>query len=277
MAVEGPTLSRRRLARLLRQLREDAGLKAADVIKSRDNPRGVVGRSTFHRVESGTAPIGVPIAIALAVRYGADQAQIDAVAELAHSSQQRGWWQDFGDVTPSFITYVDLEAQASRIATYQPLVPGILQTPRYARAIEQETSLGEVDDDAIERTVALRGKRQEAALERRLTITAVLDEAALHREVGGRAVLDDQVRRLSELTARPGINIRVLPWDAGAHPADWGRFTILDFEDENDPPIWYVETYFGAHFGEEPHQVSRARDILTEVERKSISIREYLA
>ena len=155
---------------------------------------------------------------------------------------------------------IGLEAEAAAIRTYESeLVPGLLQTEDYARAVIPG---GQVrpDPDTVERRVAARIARQEL-----LTrpgppeIWAILDEAVILRPVGGPAVMRAQLRRLTEVSTRPNatVTLQVLPLAVGAHPGMNGPFVILGFQNPKDPPMVHLETATDGLYLEEPPDIER--------------------
>lgn len=131
--MDSPTVLRRRLGSELRRLRERSGLQAKDAA----NALGF-SPAKVSRIESGSITLKEVDVRALLKLYGvADESDLRQFVSLARQSTQRGWWHDYGNTLPEwFQTYVGLEGDASLIRTYEPeLVPGLLQTRDYARAI----------------------------------------------------------------------------------------------------------------------------------------------
>jgi transcriptional regulator with XRE-family HTH domain len=146
------------------------------------------------------------------------------------------------------------EAEAATLRFFEPLVvPGILQTEEYARAIIR-TRFG-LSSDEIEEQVAARLKRQEI-LERdhASRLWVVLDEWVLRRPAGGQHVMAEQVSRLAEMAARPGVAIEVIPASVGAHDGTTGAFGIADFD--GAPSVGYQEGPAGGLMVEEPQVVA---------------------
>ncbi|GAJ81043.1 hypothetical protein NBRGN_034_00670 [Nocardia brasiliensis NBRC 14402] len=160
--------------------------------------------------------------------------------ELARQANEPGWWHRYSDLLPQwFGTYLGLEQAASKIRTYEAhLVPGLLQTPEYARAV---VALGYEDADT-DRRVQVRQRRQEI-LHRTdpPVVWAVIDEAALHRPVGGPRVQREQLEHLIELAQLPNVTVQVLPYSAGEHAAAGSSFSILRFAEAELPDIVYLE------------------------------------
>jgi Domain of unknown function (DUF5753) len=148
-----------------------------------------------------------------------------------------------------FRAYVDLEQAASLIREYEgQFVPGLLQTEEYARAVVA----GALDESAedIERRVQLRVARQALLTTQDAPrLWAVVDEAALRRPVGGGPdVMRVQLERLIDATKLPNVTLQVLPFDAGAHPAMVGAFSLLRFAEVDIPDVVYLEHLTGAMY-----------------------------
>jgi hypothetical protein len=73
------------------------------------------------------------------------------------------------------------------------------------------------------------------------------------REPGGRA----QLQHVVEVAGPPHVNVQVLPFKAGAHPAMDGSFRILGFPEASDPDVVYLENQVGGLYLEEAPQVER--------------------
>lgn len=191
--------------------------------------------------------------------YGLDdESDRAAIMSLARRANDPGWWQQYSDILPSwFPSYLGLETAAERIHTYEvQLVPGLLQTADYARAVIL-TGSGDADASAIERRVELRMQRQ-----RRLTgaqppqLWAVLDEAAVRRAIGGADVIRAQIASLIEATERPNITIQVLPFRVGGHAGLGGAFTLLGFPDPDLHDVVFLEQITGALYIDRPDDVN---------------------
>lgn len=265
----GPPLAQRELAAELKRRRRRAKKTPADVEEA-----GIVSRATLYRYESGEHRPDPSKVGDLLRLYGADDPTVEQAKRHARRTRERGWWQRYGEGRAGFVTYLGLESSARRLLTFQGLIPGLFQTQEYAWHVEQESALT-VNQDTIRDTVAVRMERRAKALERSLEVVAVLDEAALRRHVGGPEVLSRQIRYLLELTDLPLIKILILPWHAGAHPADVGPFTILEFGGYS--PIAFAQAYPGAHYMEEADHVKRMYAIFEAVSGKAVPIKEFMS
>lgn len=114
------------------------------------------------------------------------------------------------------------------------MVPGLLQTPAYARAVTR-AAVGTLEDAALDTLVEVRLARQDVLrADPPLRLNAVLDEAVLRREVGGPEVMAHQLRRILEAARLPQVRLQVLPFSAGAHIGLTGPFVIFSFPSRSD-------------------------------------------
>ncbi|GAA2722255.1 helix-turn-helix transcriptional regulator [Actinocorallia aurantiaca] len=252
-----PTVRSKRLARELRRLREERNLTIEQVATLAGNEWNP---STLGRWENGDRRIRPADLRGLLDVYEVADGARETLMTLAREARQRGWWQVYGDVLPSeYSSYIGLETEARSMRTYQQqLIPGIVQTEDYARAVIRATRPDD-NDAAIDRRVAVRMDRQ-AVLEgkRPMSLWAVLDEAAVRRMVGGPQVMRAQLDRLAEIAERPGIQLQVLPFSVGAHAAMASSFVILGFESP-DPDVVYIDTGTSALFIEATTDVAAYR------------------
>ena len=188
---------------------------------------------------------------------------------LAAETKSRGWWHAYGDVIPQwFELFVGLEASASRIRRYdESLVPGLLQTRGYARAVYQQRSA--MSEDDRERAIDVRLQRQ-TLLTRRLPppprVEVILSEAVLRRTIADRQAMVEQLRQLIAVTKLPTVSVRVLPLAVGPHRgAEPGTFVILDFPNSGraskEPSTVYSESLTGAIYLDKPDELSAYIDV----------------
>ncbi|GIJ39142.1 transcriptional regulator [Micromonospora andamanensis] len=235
----GPTVLRMLLGAQLRRLRESRGVtreSAGWEIRSSE--------SKISRMELGRVGFKERDVADLLTLYGVTAEQERAaLLKLARDANNPGWWHRYGDVLPSwFQSYLGLEAAAALIRSYEvQFVPGLLQTPEYARAV---VLLGHstAGPDEIDRRVDLRMRRQELlSRPRPPRLWAVVDEAALRRPIGGPEVMRGQLEALLKATRTSNVRLQVIPFAAGGHAAAGGAFTILRFGDQDLPDIVYIE------------------------------------
>ncbi len=241
----GPTARRILLGALLKRLRERAGVGRADAayeIRGSD--------SKMSRLEAGKVSFKERDVEDLLKMYGiTEDADRDRVLTMARESNKSGWWQRYNEVIPSwFEDYVGLEVSASRIQSYELLfVPGLLQTPEYARAL---VSAGRPDatDPGVEQRLKVRLERQRILRRPDApTFWAVLDESVLHRPIGGEDVLTAQMDHLLEMAALPSVVLQILPWHLSGYAAEHA-FTMLRFAEPELPDLVYLEEHTGAAY-----------------------------
>ncbi|QDQ12237.1 helix-turn-helix domain-containing protein [Streptomyces spectabilis] len=154
-----------------------------------------------------------------------------------------------------FAEAAEAEAEATAIRQYLPmLVPGLLQTPAYARAVNRaydptaaEETINEWVDGRVARTRLLNHPTKPL-------LWVVLDEAALRRVTGGRAVMAEALRHIAGLARRGRIIAQVLPFSAGAHAAVSGSLKLMDFEEA--PPMAYLEGVRTGQLEDDPATVA---------------------
>ena len=250
----GPTVRRMLVGAQLRRLRTAKGL-------SREEAGEAIRASEWkiHRLENGQVRFKERDVVDLLGLYGVtDPDEVAAFVALTREANSPGWWQRYGDVLPQwFRTYVDLESAASLIRTYEgQLVPGLLQTDDYIRAVVHDASLEPSED--VGRRVRLRMARQTLLTrEHPPRLWAVIDEAALRRPVGGPGVMKGQVQRLLDAAELPNVTLQILPLDTGAHPAMVGSFSLLRFPGQELPDVVYLEHLTGATYLNKPEDVGQ--------------------
>jgi transcriptional regulator with XRE-family HTH domain len=257
MTTRTPTGRRRRLGAELRRLREEAGLtidRVAEVLEC--------SPSKVSRIETGqvsATPRDVRDMLGL---YRVDDERLEAMVQVAREARQRGWWQKFVDVPDGVPAYVGLEAAATSIDVYMSLiVPALLQTPDYARAVIAAVR-PDLPASEIDRRVELRLRRQELLDQERPPVMRVLlDDTLLRRPVGGPAVLAAQRRRLLADADRPAITIQVLEVAAGAHAGMDGPFTIFGFPAPAERDVVALDSAADALYLEGPEDVARYRRV----------------
>ena len=250
-----PTVLRMILGRQLKALREKADLsyqQAAEAILSSE--------WTVRRYESADGGLKPLTLKSMLIAYGVtDVREIDAFLSLARDASKPGWWHHYEDVLPSwFKVAVGLEESASLIRAYEPqVVPGLLQTEEYIRAITAASFPSENEED-WERRVALRLARQDL-LKRPAPpqYWVVLEETVLRRPIGGKDVMRGQLKHLIEAAGRPDITIQVLSFSAGWHPAMYGMFNIFRFPDNAMPDVVYSEALTSAYYLNQPNETTK--------------------
>ncbi|MEU1617973.1 helix-turn-helix transcriptional regulator [Streptomyces sp. NPDC005722] len=152
--------------------------------------------------------------------------------------------------------FMQAESEAIALYGYEPLlVPGLLQTEAYARAL-MGNSCPPLDDETIEERVAARLERQEKLRRKPAALFGfVLYEAALRTSVGGPEVMKRQLQGLLTAGSLRNVSIQVLPADRVAYPALSGSLVLLETEEHEH--LAYVEAQETSALYTDPTKVSR--------------------
>jgi hypothetical protein len=172
-----------------------------------------------------------------------DEAHRETLLALARQGKQRGWFARYGDLPTTYSRFIGLESAAVQMRDYEALVvPGLLQTEDYARALVLADP--SFDSEGVNTRVRVRMERQ-ALLTKPdpLTLIAVLDESVIRREIGGPDVIRAQLKHLVEMSELRNVTIQVLPFSGGAYAGMAGSFAILEFRDTAS--IVYAEALTG--------------------------------
>lgn len=197
----------------LRRARVAAGFSSQEALAARLG----FDRTVITKTETGERP---PTADVLAAWCEACALDGDLFARLAALARRSD-----GPVPSWFESWLEAEREAHTLRLWSPvLVPGLLQTAEYARAVLVVTGL---DEEVAQEHVAVRLDRQ-VILDRPKPphVVAVLDEAVLRRLIGSPQVMADQLTHLAELSERPDISIQVVPSDTGANAGLSGAFDL---------------------------------------------------
>ncbi len=272
MADHIPTVRQRRLAQALRELRHEAGL-TQDAVAARMSWH----TSKLFRLENARSPRVDWLDVReLMDMYGVRSPHREALIQLAKDARMRGWWTPYRDVFTG--SYVALEDEASAMRLYCPeLVPGLLQTEAYARAVIRAVRPG-YDEESVERRVAARLTRQKVLLDRVSPpqLVLVLNEAVLRRLVGDAHVMAAQLQALAAAAQRPQVTVQVLPFSAGAHAGLEGGFVLIEFPGETDPDVVYVEGIMGDLYLESVEEVKRYQSAFERIQVVSFESSESL-
>lgn len=267
MPRTSPTLRRRDLSKRLKELRERVGVtveEAADAL----------GCSTdkIHWIERGewSRPRWRDVRDLLD-RYGVtDTGTRDYLIELAREGAQKDWWHPYRKMlSETYTTYIAFEEEAEELLTFElALIPGLLQTEAYARALMSHGP-ATLDEVEIDKRVQVRAERQRILVRGDpAQLFAVIDEAALRRTIGGPEVMREQLHHLIQMAGQPNVTVQVLPFDAGPHPGTGGRFTILGFGE--DPDVVYIETIAGELLIES-EDVKRFRNVFRRLNAEALA------
>jgi transcriptional regulator with XRE-family HTH domain len=239
----GPAVARQRLRTRLKTLRTESRLTPREVVETTR-----ISLSKLNRVENGVVTIQPVEVKALLNLYGVhDPEEVAELMNLADVSRRRAWWNS--ELKPGeYRDFIAYEDEASRITVSQGLIlPGLLQTEEYARAITAAIVRRPADHPEVEKRVAVRLRRQRELFQRMdepepPTLLALIDGAVLERRIGGNDAMRRQLDHLLDLAERPHIEIVVVPLRQGAHAGLGGDFGVLEFAGSGDPDVVFIES-----------------------------------
>ncbi|PXY16474.1 hypothetical protein BAY59_38610 (plasmid) [Prauserella coralliicola] len=265
VAASSPTVLKRHVALQLRSLREAAGIKRDQVAEHLGSSVGHVRH--LETLVSLPKPLEVRALLAL---YGVPERVESFLGLVAAAKKGKDWWTDFPGVPSWLELLLGIQAAAATINSYDAMVvPGLFQTPAYAKAVIQG---GEPDlpDEEVHQRVELRMARQDV-----LTrpdppqVWCVLDESVLYRRAEDPAVLPEQLEHLIKLGDLPNVHIQVLTREAlGLHCGINGTFSVITFGPElvGDPGVAYTESRISGRYYEDPAEIMRYRDTWSRVQ-----------
>jgi len=239
----GPAIARLRLHTYLRERREAQGHTASAVARKMR-----WSQSKLNRIENGVVTIQ-PIEVkALLEFYDVqDPAEVERLMDLSEISRERRWWRE-EKLSQEFKDFVAFESEASGLYGYFALfIPGLLQTPAYAKALSSPVIKEAVADATGMNLTEVRRKRQETLFarldsSRPPVLNMAVDEAVLLRPVGGAEVMAAQLDHLLAVSKRPTVHLTVVPLELGAHGGLGGTFELLEFAGSHDDDVVFIET-----------------------------------
>ncbi|NKY46809.1 helix-turn-helix domain-containing protein [Nocardia cerradoensis] len=264
MADERASLPRRQLGRFVRRQREEnTSLTQEAVAKAMQ-----WSHSKYARLERGEpGKVLDRDLVELGKILEIPENQVGAMIELARQVAEKTWYNSFNDlIRANFDVYMRLETDARSMEIWRPdIVPGLFQTADYASALNRIYFPKESEEEHARR-IQLKLQRQKILTRKKapVVVDLVLHESVLHTVVGNHSVTASQLRHLADISTRPNVTVRVLPYSVGfplGTPV--GPFAILDFEASSngvaEPTVVYVENYTGDMYLEEDADVQRYR------------------
>ncbi len=231
----GQSVRRRRLAAELRRLRERTGL-TGDQVAHRLGWSG----SKISRIELNRIGVKLADLKKLLDLYGVSPAHRDELQALATESLGTGIFEVPSlALTAELSSYINEETEARSVWNWEPqIVPGLLQTGRYARAIlEGWASVMPTTGQEVERRVEARLARQRLlSRDPPLELSAVIDESVLYRKIGDSFIMREQLEHLIEASELPNVRLQVLAL-SGEHPIGTGSFSYMQFTQQHEIPL----------------------------------------
>lgn len=242
MAPVSPTVARWELGLRLRQRREQLGIDVATI-----TARLEFSRNYWSAVENERRILSKEKLTTLLELFEFDDDEEKELLELREVAKQHGWWSRYsGLIRDELLRLYGLEYGAYAVRTFESLlIPGLLQTPDYARALIA-SDIANVPQVEVDQRVEMRMRRQERLFEEDpLRLTAVISEATLIQQTGGPEVLRGQLRHLvSTIEGNlDTIEVRVIPFATTAGGIlGASTFHLLEFASSRLPTLGWQET-----------------------------------
>ncbi|WP_258347707.1 helix-turn-helix domain-containing protein [Saccharopolyspora gregorii] len=245
----GPSARSRRLARSLRRIRAERGLSAAEVAKA----LGMSG-SKINRVETCEIGIYLDDLERLLDYYRLPAERRVELLDIARHAEQRSWLRTRNAHFPAdWQTWSDFEDEATGLRQYEPLtIPGLLQTPEYARSVIAATG-GALSGDEVDDLVAHRMARQQLLSRRSpFNLHVILEECVLVRNFHTHGCGARQLRHIAHEAERENVIVQIVPANVGIHAGMAGAFILLDYG--QDPcSVWLEQLVSSLFLDDEEH------------------------
>lgn len=247
------SVRQRRVSAELRALRQAKRLTCQQVADALD-----WSVSKVSRMETGVRGL-FPDDVAAMLGYLEAPSKLrDELLTLVRDGEKPNWIQIGAGLPKHWKNLIRIEGDATAIYNYEPLVvPGLLQTGDYARAVIGAGNL-ELSESVVDHLVRTRMGRQ-AVLSRHdaPTLMVMIDEMVVRRPVGGSGCMHGQLQHLINVARRPRVEIQVVPFEVGANPGLEGPMVIMEFDAQ--PTLVHVEMRSASGFLEEPAELNRAK------------------
>ncbi|WP_306338604.1 helix-turn-helix transcriptional regulator [Streptomyces sp. KL118A] len=269
----GPAVRRRQLGAELRALRLRAGLTSSEAAA-----RAGWHQSKVSRIETGRSGVKAADVRLLLGVYQVEDPQLSELLIAFTGADDPGagrhhWWKAYRDLLPAtYRDFISLESQASWVRTLETtVVPGLLQTPDYARAVTR-AALGGLPEKQVDALVEVRLARQDVLrADPPLRLSVVMDEAVLRRPVGGAKVLAEQLDRLRQASLLPHVQLQVLPFAAGEHVGLIGSFVIFSFPDIADLDVVVLDHLTSSLYIERKEDLQAYSEAFTSLQVQALS------
>jgi transcriptional regulator with XRE-family HTH domain len=268
---ESPAVARRRVRLALRGAREERGLTQGQVAKALD-----WSLSKVQRIESGEVSVSTTDLRALLAYFEIrDPETVAQLMDDSRTSRRQRWFTDpqFREhLTSATLQLLQFESEATAIRTFAPsIIPGILQTPNYARpAIRSGGATLSAETVKVRHEVRMRRRTQVFDRRDSPDYWLILDESVLMREIGGPQAAAEQLQVLHEFAGKRRVNIRVLPFVQTEAIAQLGPFSLFTLEQDEDA-VLYRETYDDDQISQVVAEVRHHRAVFDDLWKKSLS------
>jgi transcriptional regulator with XRE-family HTH domain len=267
MAGTNPTIRQRELGKRLRELRTQRNMTVQEVAAAL-----MCSATKISRLETASRKPGLRDIRDLCNLYGANKTITDQLMELAREAHGQVWWTQYEDI--ELDPYLAFEQAAIAITSFSAFyIPGLLQTEDYARSIIT-TVAPRIDPDVLKQRIEVRMRRQELLeADNRPRYRALLDEAVLHSRIGDSTVMAAQLEKVVNDARAAKVIVQVLPFTAGrTAAAQDSNFILWEFdEQQNHPPVVFVEGLIGNQYLEHKPHITRYREAIDNLRDAALS------
>jgi transcriptional regulator with XRE-family HTH domain len=259
-----PTIRSRELGEGLRHAMREAGFNANQIARQLEWSPSRVSRLLSGKRGGSTLDVSTFLFVC-----GVRGEEREHLMALALDHNRPGWHQQHGARLPKQLrTLIEHENKAIAIKQFEfNLIPGLLQTGDYARALIEEAGM-HPPDEITDRVAARLGRQNLLSRRNPPKCVFYIHEFALRLPVGGPEVMSEQLHTLLRLSVRPSITLRVVPAARGAHAAINGSFQFLEFRQIK--PVVYLESETSSLFLELPIEINAYGDILAALDETAL-------
>ncbi|MGW2167959.1 helix-turn-helix domain-containing protein [Streptomyces nondiastaticus] len=242
------TARRGRLGAALREVREAAGVTVAQAAEA------ICGdNSKVSRIETGRHRVtALELTTLLDLYEVGEKRTRDWLLALASEARKNTWWRQYGQLTPGFSEALTLESEAANIAVFHTeVVPGLLQTPEYARVV-LAGAIEPRSEETLDLYVDIRMKRQRLLhRESPPQYSCVIPEGVIRRQLGGARTAAAQLRHLASTSRLPNVTIQVIPCTQPRFTGTSGSFNLYSYPAPLDFHVVQISRLDGELFWED--------------------------
>jgi transcriptional regulator with XRE-family HTH domain len=262
-----PAAVRLELALRLRQLRLQAGRSIEEAATEL-----MCSPAKVSRMETGGRGVQARDVRDLCRFYGVSDRVRDELIGMSREAKRRGWWQDYRALDDLTLNYFALESAATAVTMLETrVIPGLLQTEDYTRALLSGLVIPAPDPEWIDEQIDIRKRRAERIEKGELVLSTVVDESVFYRTLGNTRILAHQIDFVIQRAALANVHLQIAPLDSPPHPGIYGSFSHLSFENLAVPDLVFFEALGGNSFQERESDVQRYLEAYEATRRQSWS------
>ncbi|MGW5642399.1 helix-turn-helix domain-containing protein [Saccharopolyspora sp. NPDC003752] len=256
MAATAGTPRARALSAALREARLASGVGSRELARQLE-----LSHTQISHWENGHRVPNVETVAMILTVLRVSPRERERILDLARNVAEPNWLTvGMNGIPQQLAGVVECERSASSIVEWSPMVvPGLLQTSDYTRAVKEAAGLSQTD---VELRVMLNVSRREVLTQRNpVSFHALIGAATLHEPIGPEGVVLDQLRHLVEIADRPNVVVQLMPLRIGWHPGWAGPFVLYEFRDTS--PVVHFEHHSSGAFIPTEHDVVEYQKAVT--------------